>query len=104
MKGWPEVFGTGSREEVSKELDQQELEYTWKKNDDLQVINKTAAVEKHPITGDTIWFNHLMVIAGVRVLGYLDVQGAPQLIPSKKRKKFSFPKITVFHFSVVCDS
>lgn len=61
MKGWPEVFGTDSRDQVSKELDQQESEYTWKDSDDLQIINKTAAVEKHPITGDTIWFNHLMV-------------------------------------------
>lgn len=61
MKGWPEVFGTDSREEVSRELENQELEYSWKENGDLQILNKTAAVEQHPVTGDTIWFNHLMV-------------------------------------------
>lgn len=61
MKGWEDVFGTESREKVSEELEHQELDYVWKENADLQVINKTAAVEKHPVTGDTIWFNHLMV-------------------------------------------
>lgn len=61
MKGWRDVFGTESREEVSRELQEQELDYSWKENGDLQILNKTSAVEKHPETGDTIWFNHLMV-------------------------------------------
>ena len=60
-KGWPDVFDTDSREKVSQELDSQGLQYSWKENDDLQVLNKVAAVEQHPVTGDTIWFNHLMV-------------------------------------------
>jgi hypothetical protein len=62
MKGWEAVFGTASHDKVSQELDQQELKYSWKEeNTELQVLNKTSAVEKHPVTGDTVWFNHLLV-------------------------------------------
>ena len=61
MKGWEDVFGTESCEEVTEELRSQNLDHSWKKNQDLQIMNKVAAVEKHPVTGDTIWFNHLMV-------------------------------------------
>ena len=63
MKGWPDVFGTRSREEVSQELKDQEQVFTWKENGNLQILNKVEAVEKHPVTGDSIWFNHLMVIS-----------------------------------------
>lgn len=61
MKGWPDVFGTKNKEEVEKELKEQGLDHSWGKDDSLHIFNKGAAVEKHPDTGDTIWFNHLMV-------------------------------------------
>ena len=61
MKGWSDVFQTGKRDEVEKELKEQGMDYRWGKNNSLHIYNKVEAVEKHPDTGDTIWFNHLMV-------------------------------------------
>jgi len=61
MKGWPDVFQTREKEEVEKELKEQGVDYSWGKNNRLHIYNKVEAVEKHPVTGDMIWFNHLMV-------------------------------------------
>ena len=63
IKGWEDVFGTGDREEVEREMKAEGLDYSFKKNDDLHIVNSAAAVEKHPDTGDKIWFNHLKVIS-----------------------------------------
>ena len=61
MKGWPDVFGTDSKEEVEKELKEQGLDHSWGKSNSLHIFNKVAAVERHPQSGDMVWFNHLMV-------------------------------------------
>lgn len=60
-KGWEEVFGMSSRADVEAELSREGQGFTWRGDDELQIVNKTEAVEKHPQTGDKIWFNHLMV-------------------------------------------
>ncbi len=61
MKGWPDVFGTSSRKEVDTELKEQGIDHSWGPDNSLHIVNKVSAVEKHPTTGDKVWFNHLMV-------------------------------------------
>ena len=61
LKVWPDVFQTSKKDEVEKELKCQGVDYRWGKNNSLHIYSKLEAVEKHPGTGDTVWFNHLMV-------------------------------------------
>lgn len=55
-KKWTEVFETDQREEVEKQCQLNEFEYTWRKNW-LQVVQNTEAVIEHPKTQEKIWFN-----------------------------------------------
>ena len=62
LKGWRDVFGTDSKEEVEADLRKNKLDFTWTSdNDGLRIINKETAVEAHPVTGDKVWFNHVQV-------------------------------------------
>ena len=61
LKGWPEVFSTDKKEDVEEESRNTFQDFTWKKNGGLRLINKCAAFENHPVTGDRVWFNHLQV-------------------------------------------
>ena len=61
MKGWEAVFGTKDREEVARELTEDQMEHSWGENDSLRIVNRVPAIEKHPQSGHKVWFNHLMV-------------------------------------------
>ena len=61
LKGWPEVFNTEKKEDVENECRDTLIDFSWKKNDGLKLVNKRDAFENHPDTGDRIWFNHLQV-------------------------------------------
>ena len=62
MKGWQDVFNTKSKKDVEDELrNTPGAEFSWRKNDCLRIINRGKAVERHPVTGEKIWFNHCQV-------------------------------------------
>ena len=61
LKGWSDVFGTEDKAEVEAELRKSKLDFTWTNGDGLRIINKEAAIETHPVTGDKVWFNHVQV-------------------------------------------
>lgn len=61
MKGWEAVFDTKDQEKVERELNEDQIEHSWGDNDSLRIVNRVPAVEKHPQTGNRVWFNHLMV-------------------------------------------
>ena len=61
LKGWRDVFGTDSKAEVEDDLRKNKLDFTWTSGDGLRIINREAAIEPHPVTGDKVWFNHVQV-------------------------------------------
>ena len=61
LKGWQDVFGTSDKREVEKDLRSSQLDFAWQKRNSLKIVNKEAAVETHPETGDKVWFNHVQV-------------------------------------------
>ena len=65
MKGWEAVFGTKDREEVARELAEDQMEHSWGENDSLRIVNRVPAIERHPQSGHKVWFNHLMVCVAV---------------------------------------
>ena len=61
LKGWQGVFGTSDKRKVEEDLRRSQLDFAWQKRNGLSIVNKEAAVETHPETGDKVWFNHVQV-------------------------------------------
>ena len=55
---WQEVFQTEDKAEVEEFCRQNEIEVEWKGDDRLRTKQVRAAVRKHPVTGELVWFNH----------------------------------------------
>ena len=66
LKGWQDVFGTSDKREVEEDLRRSQLDFAWQKRNGLRIVNKEAAVETHPETGDKVWFNHVQVNDGAQ--------------------------------------
>ena len=60
MKGWHSVFQTQDKAKVEEELRGSGQDFSWK-GDDLRITSQQTAVEMHPVTGQKIWFNHILV-------------------------------------------
>ncbi|MDB5283530.1 MAG: hypothetical protein JWO06_2605 [Bacteroidota bacterium] len=61
LKKWNELFNTTDKAEVERQCREQEMEYAWQDNGNLRLIHNTPATIKHPVTGETVWFNHTQV-------------------------------------------
>ena len=68
LKGWEDVFATADKAEVEEDCQMSGIEYSWGNKDKLRLINKAAAVETHPVTGDKIWFNHANVRTCIHII------------------------------------
>ena len=60
MKGWHSVFQTQDKAKVEEELRGSGQDFSWR-GDDLRITSQQTAVETHPVTGQKIWFNHILV-------------------------------------------
>lgn len=61
LKKWDELFKTTDHGKVEEECKKNELELTWLEDDRLRLVNDRPSVQKHPETGEKVWFNHLQV-------------------------------------------
>ncbi len=61
LKKWNEIFHTNDKAEVEKQCREQEIDFKWMKDDNLRLTHLTPATIKHPVTGETVWFNHSQV-------------------------------------------
>ena len=61
LKKWNEIFQTTDKTEVERQCIAQEIEYEWKDNGNLRLLHRTPSTIKHPVTGETVWFNHTQV-------------------------------------------
>ncbi|MBH8561820.1 TauD/TfdA family dioxygenase [Nostoc sp. CENA67] len=55
---WQTVFQTTNREDVEEFCHQNSIEFEWKAENKLRTYAQRPAIAKHPITGETVWFNH----------------------------------------------
>ncbi|GAA4671116.1 TauD/TfdA family dioxygenase [Phytohabitans rumicis] len=56
---WQQVFGTDDRSEVVAYCTRNGMEAEWVGARDLRTRACRRAVHQHPVTGDTVWFNHV---------------------------------------------
>ena len=61
LKKWDELFKTTDHAKVEEECKKNELTPTWLPDDKLRLVNERPSVQKHPDTGEMVWFNHLQV-------------------------------------------
>ncbi len=55
---WQEVFQTSDKGEVEAYCRQNSIEFEWKGDDRLRTRQIRPAVRRHPVSGETVWFNH----------------------------------------------
>lgn len=62
---WQDVFQTSSRAVVENYCRQSEMEFEWTGDDQLRTRQRCQVVERHPATGEMVWFNqaHLFHIS-----------------------------------------
>lgn len=54
---WQKVFNTDQRSEVERFCQQAGIRWQWKADGTLRTTQHCQAIEVHPVTGDTVWFN-----------------------------------------------
>ncbi len=55
---WQEVFQTEDKSEVEKECKEKGIEFEWINDDKLKMAWTKKGVWEHPVSGESIWFNH----------------------------------------------
>lgn len=62
---WQKVFNTGSRAEVEAFCRRSDIRWEWLDDDGLRTRQLCPAIERHPVTGEIVWFNqaHLFHIS-----------------------------------------
>ena len=56
---WRVIYQTDSKEEVNDYLQKNGFEYSWINDEHLRVKWTLSAFQKHPITNEDLWFNHM---------------------------------------------
>jgi alpha-ketoglutarate-dependent taurine dioxygenase len=56
---WRTIYQTDDWEQVNQYLSENKIEYEWLNEDHLRVRWILPAVQKHPMTGEEMWFNHM---------------------------------------------
>jgi alpha-ketoglutarate-dependent taurine dioxygenase len=78
---WKTIYQTDNRESVNRYLEENQIEYEWIHEDHLRVRWTLPAIQKHPITGEEMWFNHMYF--GLKshydplILDYFDEEDLP---------------------------
>lgn len=54
---WQQVFQTESRAEVEAYCRRSAIECEWKDDGELRTLQRCQGVERHPATGEMVWFN-----------------------------------------------
>jgi alpha-ketoglutarate-dependent taurine dioxygenase len=54
---WQEVFCTEDREEVEDYCNKNNIKFEWLNDGELRTTQQLPAVQKHPVTGELLWFN-----------------------------------------------
>lgn len=61
LKRWDELFSSSDRTVVEQKAAEQGLACEWLPEGRLRLVNVRPATRVHPVTGETVWFNHTQV-------------------------------------------
>lgn len=65
---WQQVFNTEKPAEVEAFCRKAGIQWEWKDDDELRTTQLCQAIETHPVTGETVWFNqaHLFHVSNLQ--------------------------------------
>lgn len=69
LKRWDEMFGTTDRGDVEAKCAEQGFEPEWVGGDGLRLISSQPVTRAHPVTGETVWHNHVTTFHGSQAAG-----------------------------------
>lgn len=55
---WQTAFQTEDQDEVNQHCSANGIQTEWLSGDRLRIRQRRCATRKHPVTGETVWFNH----------------------------------------------
>lgn len=58
---WQDAMQAESREQADARCRALGMDYLWRDNGDLEVWNILPATKRHPVTGETCWFNQVLM-------------------------------------------
>lgn len=61
LKRWDEMFSTTDPAVAEQKATEQGLRCEWLPQGRLRLVNERPATRVHPVTGETVWFNHTQV-------------------------------------------
>lgn len=56
---WQDAFGTDDHVQVEAFCDANEIDFTWSASDSLQTRHVRRTIATHPVSGESVWFNHI---------------------------------------------
>ncbi len=56
---WQATFETDNKKEVEHHCQKLEIEYTWKEDDSIRLLNKRKGIINHRKTNERLWFNQI---------------------------------------------
>jgi alpha-ketoglutarate-dependent taurine dioxygenase len=55
---WETAFQTSDRDEITRYCQEHGIECEWRTSEHLRIRQRRAAIARHPVTGELVWFNH----------------------------------------------
>ncbi|MDC8004733.1 TauD/TfdA family dioxygenase [Aureisphaera galaxeae] len=56
---WQDTYETTNKEEIEAYLKASEIDFTWKADNSLRIVQSRHGLNKHPDTGEDVWFNQI---------------------------------------------
>lgn len=60
-RSWSQAYQTHDANQVAKTLNRLGIDFEWNENEELITKRKKAFYCNHPITGEAVWFNHIII-------------------------------------------
>jgi len=54
---WQDTFETSDKAAVEQHCRENDIQYQWKADGGIRIIQKRVGIARHPTTGDSVWFN-----------------------------------------------
>jgi hypothetical protein len=61
LKPWPDMFGTRDRAAVEATCRREGFEPLWLEGDGLRLVSTQPVTRDHPVSGETVWHNHVTI-------------------------------------------
>lgn len=61
LKRWDEMFLTSDKQAAEQICQENNFIYSWHPNDKLRLVSEQPATRKHPVTKESVWYNHSQV-------------------------------------------